>query len=108
MGYLALDRYRNIEAELSAFCDRWNVSELALLDLPEEERTDPDAELDVLVTIRPDAEWSLFDRVHMQDELSEIFGISPSACKMRVSRAREKLQRKYSDQSTPESTPHGV
>ena len=51
MGYLALDRYRNIEAELSAFCDRWNVSELALLDLPEEERTDPDAELDVLVTI---------------------------------------------------------
>ncbi len=47
MGYLALDRYRNIEAELSAFCDRWNVSELALLDLPEEERTDPDAELDV-------------------------------------------------------------
>ena len=73
-GYLALDRYRNIEAELSAFCDRWNVSELALLDLPEGERTDPDAELDVLVTIKPDAEWSLFDRVHMQDELSEIFG----------------------------------
>ena len=74
MGYLALDRYRNIEAELSAFCDRWNVSELALLDLPEGERTDPDAELDVLVTIKPEAEWSLFDRVHMQDELSEIFG----------------------------------
>ena len=24
--------------------------------------------------MRPDAEWSLFDRVHMQDELSEIFG----------------------------------
>jgi predicted nucleotidyltransferase len=73
MGYLALDRYRNIEADLSAFCERWKVAELALLDLPEAERTDPDAELDLLVTIRPDAEWSLFDRVHMQDELSEIF-----------------------------------
>ena len=47
MGYLALDRYRNIEAELSAFCDRWNVSELALLDLPEAERTFPGAELEV-------------------------------------------------------------
>ena len=47
MGYLALDRYRNIEAELSAFCDRWNVAELALLDLPEAERTSPGAELDV-------------------------------------------------------------
>jgi uncharacterized protein len=65
MGYLALDRYRNIEAELSAFCDRWNVSELTLLDLPEAERTYPGAELDVLVTMRSDAEWSLFDRVHM-------------------------------------------
>jgi len=74
MGYLALDRYRNIEAELSAFCDRWNVSELALLDLPEAERTFPGAELEVLVTMRPDAEWTLFDQVHIQDELSEIFG----------------------------------
>ena len=74
MGYLPLDRYRNIEADLSAFCDRWKVAELALLDLPEQERSDPDAELDVLVTMRPDAEWTLFDRVTMQDELSGIFG----------------------------------
>lgn len=76
MGYLALDRYRNIEADLSAFCDRWKVAELALLDLPEQERSDPDAELDVLVTMRPDSEWTLFDIVHMQDELSGIFGRS--------------------------------
>ncbi|UEM04792.1 hypothetical protein JL101_004965 [Skermanella rosea] len=76
MGYLALDRYRNIEADLSAFCDRWKVAELPLLDLPEQERSDPDAELDVLVTMRPDAEWTLFDIVHMQDELSGIFGRS--------------------------------
>jgi hypothetical protein len=40
MGYFALDRYRNIEAGLAAFCDRWKVAELALLDLPEAERTD--------------------------------------------------------------------
>ncbi|MBL9125258.1 MAG: sigma-70 family RNA polymerase sigma factor [Planctomycetaceae bacterium] len=31
------------------------------------------------------------------DELAEIFEISPSACKMRISRAREKLQEKYPD-----------
>jgi predicted nucleotidyltransferase len=74
MGYLALDRYRNIEAELSAFCDRWSVSELALLDLPEGERTFPGANLELLVTMSPDAEWTLFDQVRMQDELSEIFG----------------------------------
>lgn len=31
------------------------------------------------------------------DELSAMFEISPSACKMRVSRAREKLQQRYPD-----------
>src|SRR3954454_22391599 len=74
MGYLALDRYRSIEAELSAFCDRWNVAELALLDLPEGGRTYPGAELEGLVTMRPDAEGPRFDQVHIQDELSVIFG----------------------------------
>jgi RNA polymerase sigma factor (sigma-70 family) len=31
------------------------------------------------------------------DELAAIFEISPSACKMRISRAREKLQNRYSE-----------
>ena len=31
------------------------------------------------------------------DELAEIFGLSLSACKMRVSRAREKIQREFGD-----------
>ena len=31
------------------------------------------------------------------EELSAIFEISPSACKMRISRAREKLQQRYPD-----------
>jgi RNA polymerase sigma-70 factor (ECF subfamily) len=32
------------------------------------------------------------------DELSELFGLSVSACKMRVSRAREELQRRFPEQ----------
>lgn len=31
------------------------------------------------------------------DELAEMFAISPSACKMRISRARDKLHEKYPD-----------
>jgi RNA polymerase sigma-70 factor (ECF subfamily) len=31
------------------------------------------------------------------EELAEIFGLSESACKMRVSRAREKIQKKFGD-----------
>lgn len=38
---------------------------------PEEFR--PDSDVDVLVSFAVDAEWSLFDHVHMQDELREIF-----------------------------------
>ena len=35
---------------------------------------------------------------HDYEELAEIFDLSVSACKMRLSRAREKLQQKYPDQ----------
>jgi RNA polymerase sigma-70 factor (ECF subfamily) len=31
------------------------------------------------------------------EELAQMFGLSPSACKMRVSRAREKIQREFGD-----------
>ena len=35
---------------------------------------------------------------HDYEELSSIFQLSPSACKMRISRAREKLQQRFPDQ----------
>ncbi|HEU4888298.1 MAG TPA: nucleotidyltransferase domain-containing protein [Thermoanaerobaculia bacterium] len=60
--------------KLRDFCRRWKVTELALFGSatrPEEFRTDSD--VDVLVSFATDAEWSLFDHVHMQDELREIF-----------------------------------
>jgi hypothetical protein len=39
---------------------------------PDEFRADSD--VDVMVSFSDDAEWSLFDHVHMQDELRELFG----------------------------------
>lgn len=41
------------------------------------------------------------------DELAAIFELSPSACKMRISRAREKLQDRFPDQSSQAGTQHG-
>jgi len=61
--------------KLRDFCRRWKVTEFALfgsVTRPEEFRTDSD--VDVMVRWMPDAEWSLFDHVHMEDELVEIFG----------------------------------
>ena len=61
--------------KLRDFCQRWKITEFALFGSavrPEEFRADSD--VDVLVSFSNDAEWSLFDHVHMQDELREIFG----------------------------------
>jgi len=33
-----------------------------------------DSDVDVLVSFAPDTHWTLFDLVHMEDELQEIFG----------------------------------
>ena len=60
--------------KLRAFCRKWKITEFALFGSatrPEEFRADSD--VDVLVSYAEDAEWSLFDHVHMQDELREIF-----------------------------------
>jgi predicted nucleotidyltransferase len=60
--------------KLRDFCRRWKITEFALFGSavrPDEFREDSD--VDVLVSFAPDAEWSLFDHVHMQDELREIF-----------------------------------
>ncbi len=34
----------------------------------------PDSDIDVLVTFAPNPGWSLFDLVHMEDELEVMFG----------------------------------
>jgi predicted nucleotidyltransferase len=61
--------------KLRDFCRRWKITELALfgsVTRPEQFRDDSD--VDVLVSFAADAEWSLFDHVHMRDELRDIFG----------------------------------
>ena len=63
------------KAKLRDFCQRWKITEFALfgsVTRPEEFR--PDSDVDVLVRFAPDAHITLFNFVHMQDELKEIFG----------------------------------
>ena len=62
------------KARLRDFCQKWKITEFALFGSavrPEQFRADSD--VDVLVSFSADADWSLFDHVHMQDELREIF-----------------------------------
>ena len=60
--------------ELVPFCRRWQVQQLALFGSAARGEEKPGSDLDLLVTFRPEADWSLFDLVDMRDELSRILG----------------------------------
>lgn len=59
---------------IAAFCRKWKITELALFGSVLRDDFRPDSDIDLLVTYAPDARWTFFDLVHMEDELAEIFG----------------------------------
>lgn len=59
---------------INAFCQRWKISEFALLGSVLRDDFGSDSDVDVLVSFAPEAAYGLFDLVHMEDELREIFG----------------------------------
>jgi predicted nucleotidyltransferase len=60
--------------EIADFCQRWQVTELALFGSALRDDFGPDSDVDVLVSFAPDAHWGLFALVQMQDELEAILG----------------------------------
>jgi len=60
--------------KIAAFCRKWKVTELAFFGSVLREDFRPDSDVDVLVSFAPDAEWSLFDIVRMEEELAELLG----------------------------------
>jgi predicted nucleotidyltransferase len=66
---IPIDRERVAE-----FCARWRILEFSLFGSVLREDFRPDSDVDVLVTFDPDARWSLFDLVDMQEELKAFFG----------------------------------
>ncbi len=59
---------------IAAFCKKWRIVELALFGSVLREDFRHDSDIDVLVKFAPDTSHSLFDLVHMQDELRAFFG----------------------------------
>ncbi len=62
------------KVKIAEFCKRWNISELAIFGSALRADFRPDSDVDVLVSFNPQAHVTLFDMVHMQDELKSIFG----------------------------------
>jgi uncharacterized protein len=59
---------------LAAFCRRWMITELAFFGSVLRDDFGPDSDVDVLVTFSPGSGRSLFERVEMRDELSQLLG----------------------------------
>jgi predicted nucleotidyltransferase len=66
---IAIDRER-----IADFCRRWKIVELSLFGSVLRDDFRPDSDVDVLVSFAPDAQWSLFDDVAMEDELTAMIG----------------------------------
>src|SRR4029453_2265990 len=59
---------------IADFCKRWQITEFALFGSVLRDDFRPDSDVDVLVSFAPDAPYSLFDFVRMENELRTIFG----------------------------------
>jgi len=60
--------------KIAAFCQRWQIIELAFFGSVLRDDFRPDSDVDVLVAFAPGVEWSLFDHMTMEEELSSILG----------------------------------
>ena len=62
------------EQAIEEFCERWKISEMSLFGSALRDDLGPDSDIDLLVSFAPEADWSLFDHLHMEEELSGILG----------------------------------
>ena len=83
------------KSKIAAFCKRWKVSEFAIFGSALSADFRPDSDVDVLVSFDPQAKVTLFDMVHMQEELKVIFGREVDLVSKRgVMSSRNYLRRK--------------
>ena len=91
MPHIAIDYDKE---KLRDFCRKWKMTEFSLFGSVVRDDFGPESDVDVLVTFAEDAPWSLFDMVHMEDELVEIFGRHVDLLTRRaVERSRNPIRR---------------
>nr|VFJ42475.1 MAG: hypothetical protein BECKDK2373C_GA0170839_100111 [Candidatus Kentron sp. DK] len=86
---------------LAAFCGRWRITELALFGSIMRADFGPDSDVDVLARFDEQARHTLFDLVHMEDELRLIFGREIDLVSRRaIEASRNPMRRKAILEST--------
>ena len=67
--HIQVDRER-----IATFCRKWKIQEFSLFGSVLRQDFGPDSDVDVLVSLADDADWSLYDWAEMIEELKAIFG----------------------------------
>jgi predicted nucleotidyltransferase len=81
--------------QIVAFCQKFKIAELALFGSVLRDDFQPDkSDVDVLVAFHPDAHWTLFDWVDMEEEIKNIFRRDVDLVSRRgIERSRNDLRR---------------
>ena len=74
LGSAATARVHLPSEQIAAFCERWNVVEIALFGSVLRDDFGPDSDIDVLVRFRPGRYPSLFGLSEMESDLAEMVG----------------------------------
>ena len=81
---------------ITAFCQRWKITELALFGSVLREDFRPDSDVDVLVTFSPDSDWGVEHLLDMKEELEALFGRVVDLVEKRlVEESRNYIRRKH-------------
>jgi predicted nucleotidyltransferase len=92
---IPIDRHRLVD-----FCRRWKVTEFSLFGSVLRDDFRPDSDVDVLVSFAPEAHWTLFDLVKMENDLAAILGREVDLVERQaVERSENYLRRRHILQS---------
>ena len=69
-----IQRLTATSKQISEFCQRWKITEMALFSSVLRDDFRPDSDIDFLVSFATDHGWNLFDYVEMYDELGNLVG----------------------------------
>ncbi|MFH1811249.1 MAG: nucleotidyltransferase domain-containing protein [Pseudomonadota bacterium] len=61
-------------SELAELCKRWGISEISMFGSMARHAAGPDSDVDLVVTLPPDAHWSLLDHQRVKLELERMTG----------------------------------
>ncbi|GIV77943.1 MAG: hypothetical protein KatS3mg050_2337 [Litorilinea sp.] len=59
-------------AELTQFCQRWKIREMAVFGSALRPDFRPESDIDILVTFEDGADWGLLDHMRMEQELQTL------------------------------------